>query len=158
MPETPLVKILFRFYSDILEEETVETMWAEVVDAGKGYFQIDNIPFYVPLLASGDMVHADFNEAEGMLTYLETVEYSGNSTIHVMIMNEEYYIDLIRQIFHDLGCASEKMNGSYFALEVPANINYLFIKQRLEELEGEDIISYAESGLADGHQYRDISF
>ena len=52
------VKILFRFYSDVLEEETVETMWATIVDKENGLYKIDNIPFYVPLLASDDIVFA----------------------------------------------------------------------------------------------------
>ena len=28
------VKVLFNFYSNVLDEHTVETMWAEVVDEG----------------------------------------------------------------------------------------------------------------------------
>lgn len=155
--EPELVKVLFRFYSEILEEDTVETIWAEVVDAEKGYYQIDNIPFYVTLLASGDIVFAKYEAEAEMVVYRETVEYSGNSTIHAMMMNNEYDIDLIREIFHDLGCASEKMNESYFAIEVPSKIDYLPIKERLEELEKEKIITYAESGLSDGHQYKDLS-
>jgi hypothetical protein len=39
------VKILFRFYSDVLDEETVETMWASIIDKNKGLYKLDNIPF-----------------------------------------------------------------------------------------------------------------
>jgi hypothetical protein len=39
------VKILFRFYSDVLEEETVETMWAVIMDQEKGLYKLDSIPF-----------------------------------------------------------------------------------------------------------------
>lgn len=38
-------KILFRYYSDLLEDMVVETMWAEIIDLEKGYFKLDNIPF-----------------------------------------------------------------------------------------------------------------
>jgi len=65
------VKILFRYYSDVLEEETVETMWATIVDQEKGYYKIDNIPFYGSPVASDDIVFAEFDEVEQMLTYRE---------------------------------------------------------------------------------------
>jgi len=50
------VKILFRFHSDVLDEETVETMWATIVDKDKGFYKLDSIPFYAPLVASDDIV------------------------------------------------------------------------------------------------------
>ena len=37
------VKILFRFHSDVLDEETVETMWATIVDKDKGLYKLDSI-------------------------------------------------------------------------------------------------------------------
>lgn len=75
------VKILFRFHSNVLDEETVETMWAEIVDKEKGLYKLDSIPFYAPSVASDDIVFAEYDEQEQMLTYRETVEYSGNSTV-----------------------------------------------------------------------------
>ena len=59
-----LVKILFRFYSNVLEQETVETMWATVVDKDKGFYRLDNIPFYGPIVASDDIVFAEYDEKE----------------------------------------------------------------------------------------------
>jgi hypothetical protein len=56
MADNKLVKILFRLYSTILEEMTVETMWAKVVDEDQGLYGLDNIPFYLPVIASGDIV------------------------------------------------------------------------------------------------------
>ena len=73
MSKDNLVKILFNFYSDILDEQTNETMWAEAVDAEKNLYKIDNIPFYVPLLSSGDIVFAEYDEDQSMLMYRETV-------------------------------------------------------------------------------------
>jgi hypothetical protein len=67
--EDNYVKILFRFHSDVLDEETVETMWAIVVNKDKGYYKLDSIPFYAPLVASDDIVFAEFDEQEQMLTY-----------------------------------------------------------------------------------------
>lgn len=38
-------KITFKYYSSLLEEITVETMWAEIIDEKKGIYRLDNIPF-----------------------------------------------------------------------------------------------------------------
>src|ERR1700722_5686234 len=98
------VRILFRFYSNILEQDTVETMWAKVVDAGKGLFKLDSIPFYAPLVASDDIVFAEYDDSEQMLTYRNTVESSGNSIVQVVIIDKTKDINSIREIFEKLGC------------------------------------------------------
>jgi len=156
MADDNLVKILFRFYSDILDEHTVETMWAEVVDDEKGYYKIDNIPFYVPVLASGDVVKAKYNDAEQMLTYVETIEHSGNSTIHVIIMDEELEIETLIKLFEELGCPSEGLNNRYLAVEIPADVDYLPIKHKLQIMEEDEVMSYAETCLAANHDYRNF--
>lgn len=146
------VKILFQFYSDIFEEEMVETMWTTVVDKNKGLYKLDNIPFYAPLVASDDIVFAEFDEQQQMLTYRKTVEYSGNSTIQVVLMDKSKDINSIRKTFEELGCVSEKINDGYFSMEIPALVDYKFIKQRLDDLEQNEVIGYAEPCLADQHR------
>jgi hypothetical protein len=146
------VKILFSFYSDVLEEETVETMWATIVDIDKGFYKLDNIPFYAPLIASDDIVFAEFDDQQQMLTYRKTVEYSGNSTIQVVLMDKSKDINHIRDMFRGLGCVSEKVNKAYFSMEIPAAVDYKKIKQNLDELERQEIICYAEPCLAAGHR------
>jgi hypothetical protein len=147
-----LVKVLFRFYSEVLEEETVETMWAEIVDEAKGWYKIDNIPFYAPLVACDDVVFAEYDDVEQMLTYRNTVKYSENSTVWVVILDKSIEIEDIRKNFEAMGCASEKVNEGYFAMEVPANIEYKPIKQKLEELERFEFIGYAEPCISDKHR------
>ena len=146
------VKILFRFHSDILDEETVETMWATVVDKSKGLYKIDSIPFYAPLVASADIVFAEFDEQEQMLTYRKTIEYSGNSTVQIVLMDNSKDINQIRDTFKELGCVSEKVNEGYFSMEVPSSVDYKNIKKKLDELEMQETIGYAEPCLADGHK------
>jgi hypothetical protein len=147
------VKILFQFYNDVLEQHTTETMWATIVDADKGLFKLDSIPFYAPLVASNDIVFAEYDETEKMLTYRKTVEYSGNSTVQVVLMDKTQDIKSIRKTFQDLGCVSEKVNDGYFSMEIPADQDYETIKQRLTELEDEGILGYAEPCLSERHQY-----
>ncbi len=146
------VKILFQFHSDIFEEEMVETMWATTFDRNKGLYKIDNIPFYAPLIASDDIVFAEFDEQQQMLTYRKTVEFSGNSTIQVVLIDKSRDINSIRKIFEELGCVSEKVNDGYFSMGIPALLDYKNIKQKLDDLEQNEIIGYAESCLADQHR------
>jgi hypothetical protein len=148
------VKILFRFYSDILDDETVETMWAIIVDEDKGLFKLDSIPFYAPLVASDDIVFAEFDDEEQMLTYRKTVEYSGNSIVQIVLVDKSIDINQIRGTFKALGCVSEKVNNGYFSMEIPSHVDYGNIKKKLDELEMQEIIGYAECCLADGHRSR----
>lgn len=131
-------------------------MQAVAVDADKGHYKITSIPFYVPILASGDVVKAEFDTAQQILTYVETIEYSGNSTIHVIITDEELELETVFNLFTGLGCRCEGINGNYLAVEIPAGMDYLPIKERLELMEHDEIISYAETCLARGHNYTDL--
>ncbi|OSZ81076.1 hypothetical protein CAP36_07520 [Chitinophagaceae bacterium IBVUCB2] len=146
------VKILFRYHSPVLEEWTVETMWAEIVDAEKGLYKLDSIPFYGPLVASDDIIFAEYDNDEERLTYKKTVENSGNSIVTVVIIDNTTDINYIRDIFKELGCLSERVNDRYFSMEVLANNNYHFIKQKLTNLEDKGIIDYAEPCLSDNHR------
>lgn len=89
------VKILFRYYSSVLDQWTVETMWAEIVDKENGFYKLDSIPFYGPFVASDDIVFAEYDDDEGMLTYKHTVENSGNSIVTVVIMDDSAEINTI---------------------------------------------------------------
>jgi hypothetical protein len=158
MPEDNAVKILFRFYSDILEEETTEILLAEVFDSEYGYYKLNSIPFYAPKTAPGDIVWAEYSETEGMLTYRKIIQSSGNSIIHAIVLDDEYDINAIRGIFNDMGCRSEVLNDRYFALEIPAAVDYVPVKRKLDELEKEGILDYAESGLSEKHAYKNVFF
>jgi hypothetical protein len=146
------VKILFRFHSNIFDEEMVETMWATIVDKDQGIYKLDSIPFYAPDIASDDIIFAEFDSKEEMLTYRKTIEYSGNSTVQIVLVDKSKDINQIREIFKELGCVSEKVNNGYFSMEIPSNVDYKNIKSKLDELETTEIIGYAEPCLADGHR------
>ena len=147
------IKILFRYFSNVLDKWMVETMWAEIVSANKGHYRVANIPFYGPPVASGDVVFAEYDEEEKMLVYRETVEYSGNSIITAVMMDTKKDINDIRSIFNGLGCLSESFGDGYFSMEVLAIQDYTPIKQKLSELRDKGIIDYAETYLSGRHQY-----
>jgi len=147
------VKILFRFRSDVLDKEMVETMWVTIVDKEKGLYKLDSTPFYAPLVASGDVVFAEFDEQEQMLTYRKTIEYSGNSIVQIVLMDKSKDINQIRDAFKELGYVSEKVNDGYFSMEIPSSVDYKNIKKKLDELEMRETIGYAEPCLAEGHRH-----
>lgn len=144
------VKILFNFYSDVLDEQTIETMWAKTVDSQKGLYKIDNIPFYASI-AADDIVLAAYDEIEQMLTYRKTVEYSGNSTVQVVLLDKNIVTNDIRDILHSLGCETEKLKEGYFVINVPSTQDYTPIKNELMEMEKNGIIEYAEPWLSEKH-------
>lgn len=151
MAEEEYEKILFQFYSDILNEETVETMWAVVIDKEKGLYRLDSIPFYAPNVAVDDIIYAGFDEDQEQLTYRQTVKYSGNSTVQVVIMDSKTVTNDVRQIFDDLGCTSEKFSEGYFVIDVPFNLNYNPVQSKLVELEEAGVLAYAEPCLSEKH-------
>jgi hypothetical protein len=145
-------KITFKYFSNILDEITVETMWAEIIDENKGIYRLDNIPFYGPLIASGDVFYAEFDRDENTLVFREVIESSGNSIVQIIIMKDDFNKELLRKELLDLGCQSEGMNEKYFVAEIPENINYYVIKSILDKYENNEIIEYAEPILSIKHQ------
>jgi hypothetical protein len=152
-PEAKAVQILFHFYSDILEQEMEETIWGVVADENNGYYQLDSIPFYVNNVATDDLVHAEYDDTEEMLSYSETIQPSGNSTIWVVITDDDTDIDDIRTLFDKLDCLSEALSNRFFAMEIKAQTNYLHVRNKLNELKSEGLIDYSEPCLSAQHQY-----
>jgi hypothetical protein len=146
------VKTLFRLFSNLLNEWTVETMWAETINSEKGLYKISNIPFYASV-SCDDIVFAEYDQDEERLTYRKTIEHSGNSTIQVVVVSNEIPTNDLREIFNNFGCESEKFNDGYFVIEIPAKVDYTPIRQKLIELEEKNIISYGEPNLSNNHFY-----
>ncbi|RYY66712.1 MAG: DUF4265 domain-containing protein [Chitinophagaceae bacterium] len=151
MPEDQFVKVLFRYFSDVRGEVTVETMWAIPVDASAGLYKLDSIPFYGPPVATDDIFFAEWDEDEQMLIFREVREESGNSIVQVLILSETYDAAALRAEFSEMGCVSEGMNDKYFSMEVPSALDYADIRRRLEELAEAEHIGFAEPVLSERH-------
>lgn len=145
-------KILFRYYSDLLEETVVETMWAEIIDLEKGLFKLDNIPFFGPLIATDDLFYAEYDENEKRLVYRETIESFGNSIIQVIILEKGFDKEIIREKLSAINCLSEVLNETLFAVEVMRDVDYSLVKNILSEYESQEIIDFAEPCLSDKHR------
>lgn len=145
-------KILFRYYSDLLEDTVVETMWAEIIDLEKGYFRLDNIPFFGPLIATDDVFFAEFDEKEGKLVYRETIEISGNSIVQVVILEKGFDKEIIREKLKEVNCESEGMNETLFAVEIIRDVDYSVVKSILNEYVELSVIDFAEPCLSEKHR------
>lgn len=152
MAEVKHEKILFKYHSNVLDELTVETMWSEIIDKKNGIYKLDNIPFYGPLIATDDEFYAEFDKSEQMLTYQKTTKYSGNSIVLVLITQNGFDKEIIRNRFKELNCTSEGLNDSYFSMEILKEINYFEIKKILTEYEKEGVLEYSEPCLSEKHQ------
>ncbi|MCL9804387.1 DUF4265 domain-containing protein [Flavobacterium amniphilum] len=144
-------KIIFRYYSDVLEEEIVETMWAETLDEENGVYKLDSIPFYGPLIATDDIFYAEFDESEGGLTFREVIEYSGNSIVQIVITQEDFNKEIIRDELRNLNCESEGLNDTFFSVEILESTDYKTIKSILDNYEESGVLSYAEPILSVKH-------
>ena len=145
-------KILFKYYSDYLEDTVSETMWAEIVDLEKGLFKLDNIPFFGPLIATDDLFYAEFDEDEERLVYKETIENSGNSIVQVIILEKGFDKEIIREKLKAINCLSEGLNDNFLSVEVVRDVDYSIVRSILNEYESQEIIEFAEPCLSDKHR------
>ncbi|MDO4782162.1 MAG: DUF4265 domain-containing protein [Capnocytophaga felis] len=149
--EKKLEKILVRYYSNLLEKVVVETLWAEAVNEQESWYKIDNIPFYGADFSLGDIVLAEYDENEEFTTYRKVINRSGNSTIQVVLIDEKANKETIRTEFSKLGAESEGVNQIYFVMNIPSEVSYQPILKKLNQLEKEGIIEFAEAYLSDKH-------
>lgn len=126
-----------------------ERLWAKKVS--DGLFEIDNIPFFVTGLASGDRVTVE--EKEGVLFYKSTEEYSGNSTLRVVVYESNgkeisgTTRDLRKQL-EDMGCTSELSNTpNLIAIDVPKGVSLSEVIEYLKVGEEEGRWGYEEACL-----------
>ena len=149
--EEKSVKILTKYFSDVLDEIVVETLWAEVIDEEKGWYKVDNIPFYGAGFSCGDVVLAEYDESEMCLVYRKVVEHSGNSTVQVVVFEDGFDIESLREEFNELGFSSEKAMSNYFVLEIPFEKNYNIIYTKLLSLQDKGLLEFAEPVLSEKH-------
>jgi len=145
-------KILFKYYSTYLEEIVSETMWAEIIDEDKGYYKLDNIPFFGPLIATDDIFLAEYDEYENLFIHKQTIENSGNSIVQILILQEGFDKEIIREKLKSINCVSEALNDTFLAAEIIKNIDYSIVKSLLDEYESLAVIEYAEPCISEKHR------
>jgi len=145
-------KILFKYYSDYLDEVVSETMWAEIIDAEKGLYKLDNIPFFGPLIATDDIFYAEYDETEQKLMHKKTIQNSGNSIVQIAVLEKGFDKEVIREKLKSINCISEELNDTFFAAEISKDVDYSLVRSILTEYDSQEIIEYAEPCLSEKHR------
>jgi Domain of unknown function (DUF4265) len=98
---------------------SLERLWVSPLENGN--FQVENIPFYVMGISSGDEIKV--SEKKGELFFDSLVKPSGNSTFRLFV-TDSTKIESIRDYLTKLGCVSElNQLVGVIAVEVPRNIH-----------------------------------
>ncbi|MCY0931872.1 DUF4265 domain-containing protein [Streptomyces sp. H27-H1] len=135
------VKVHFRM--DIDEDgwppASVESLWA--VDLGDGTVRLDNTPWFVRGVASGDIIKVEF-DGDGVLWAGETVRPSQNCTIRLIVLTDDGSAaarQSVLEVFHRLGTTGEGIEQfRMVALDVPPKADLPRIRTLLEHGEAKE--------------------
>jgi hypothetical protein len=95
-----------------------ENLWG--YETERGHYCIDNIPFYVKGISSGDVVAAE--PQEGQLQFKSVVRPSANSVFRLYVTDVSD-VQAARDTFRQLGCESELSNNpKLVAVEIPGAV------------------------------------
>jgi hypothetical protein len=152
MKDDQYIKIAFEMEQD--EDGwppiTTETLWA--VDLGNGKYEINNIPFFVRLLARGDIVSA-YKKYGDMLYFKDIMVSSKNSTIRIIFNNKRCINDVYKSL-ESYGCSTE--GGADYknltAVDIPENVSFQEVVKFLKEQENKGIIGFEESCISEHHK------
>ncbi|MFD9573193.1 DUF4265 domain-containing protein [Streptomyces sp. NPDC059982] len=129
------VKVHFRM--DIGEygwpPASVESLWA--VELGDGTVRLDNTPWFVRGVASGDIIQVEL-DGEGVRWAGETVRASENCTIRLIVLKDGGSAAARQsalEIFHKLGTTGEGIERyGMVALDIPPEADLPRIQKLLE--------------------------
>ncbi|MFD3545236.1 DUF4265 domain-containing protein [Streptomyces sp. NPDC058655] len=129
------VKVHFRM--DIDEDgwppASVESLWA--VELGDGTVRLDNTPWFVRGVASGDVIKVELDD-DGVLWAGDTVRPSQNCTIRLIVLKDDGSAaarQSVLEVFHRLGTTGEGIERyRMVALDVPPEADLPRIRKLLE--------------------------
>ncbi len=135
------VKVHFRM--DIDEDgwppASVESLWA--VDLSDGTVRLDNTPWFVRGVASGDIITVELDD-EGVLWAGDTVQPSQNCTIRLIVLKDQGSAaarQSVLKAFHSLGTTGEGIERyGMVALDVPPEADLQRIRKLLEHGEAKE--------------------
>ena len=115
-------KIIFQLQQDEdgYPPDKWEGLWA--FETEPGLYCVDNIPFYVKGISSGDVISAE--EKEGQLLFKNLVLPSSNSVFRLYV-SDIADVQAARDEFRALGCETELSNlPKLVAVEIPDKVNF----------------------------------
>jgi hypothetical protein len=120
-----------------------ERLWATPLSNGN--FRIENIPFYVMGISSGDEVSSI--EVNGEFIFSNLVKKSGNSTFRLFLNNAET-CESVREILRQKGCTSEfNQHVGVVAVEVPESVEIYPFLEYIVDAQNSDELDIEEGAL-----------
>ena len=138
-------KILFRLEkdSDDYPPNDWESLWA--IETEKGFYRIDNIPFFVRGISPGDIVSV--KKKNGELLFKEVTTFSAHSVLRVIVFDENR-IEGLENSMVSMGCDFE---GSHIegliAFNIPPHVDFDKVTSYLKKGEDEGSWEYEEASL-----------
>ncbi|MEU1486291.1 DUF4265 domain-containing protein [Streptomyces sp. NPDC005752] len=129
------VKVHFRIEvdEDGWPPASIESLWA--VKLGNGTVRLDNTPWFVRGVASGDIIRVEL-EDDGVLYARETIQPSQNCTIRLIVLKDGGSAaarQTALETFHRLGTTGEGIERfRMVALDVPPEADLPKIRKLLE--------------------------
>jgi hypothetical protein len=106
----------------------VETIWCEPL--GRGRYKVDNIPFFIRLLAVDDVVNAK-GRGDDLRRFTGLAQYAGHCTIR-LIPADPVDVPAIRAELVELGCTSEFDGGHrLIAIDIPPAADIPAVKRAI---------------------------
>lgn len=135
-------RILFRLEKDAdgHPPADVERLWARSLE--DGYFEIDNIPFFVRDISLGDVVSA--RNQEGEWEFAELIRASGNSTLRVIVFDEAQ-VASTREYLKAHGCSSELHTAKLISVDVPAHTDLWAVRDWLLRQEAAGLLEFEDA-------------
>jgi hypothetical protein len=150
--EPDLVRVLFSL--DVDEDgwppASAETMWARALSPDR--VKIDNVPFFVRGLSSGDEVRV-VRDDDGMLVATEVIEWAGHCTVQVVPFPSgalEGDLQRVLDAFAPLGITGEGIEQfRLIALDIPLDADLQAIIGLLRYGFEEDWWDYEEGNVSE---------
>jgi hypothetical protein len=150
-----LVKVVISIEQDAggFPPFTREGVWAKPL--GEDRFEVDNVPFYAYGVSLGDVVRASPAGVEGEYVLDAVEESSGHSVVRVKVRARgvdeaevERRVRRWRETLDAMGCGSEASNlPTLFAVDVPAEVDYQPVRDRLDDGVRSGEIDFEEGNL-----------
>jgi len=119
-----------------------EGVWAILLH--DGLFQVDNIPFYIRGISSGDIISTEV--IAGELRFKELIRPSGHSTVRVFVSHQED-LEKLRQSLRGLGCSIEGVTPHLIAVDIPLAVSFEAVIAILAKGEKAGLWEYEEAAI-----------
>jgi len=136
------VRVIFRLEPSDMHDHSIETLWA--VPLRDIQFRIENVPFFIFGVSTGDVVLA--KPREERYEYVRTVTKGGHSTYRIFVTKSASAQDFKARWkqLTALGCSKES-DGPYFhAVDVPPETDIYAVYELLERGEHDNVWVFEE--------------